>query len=239
LLLVEQLNRSNSTMGLDTKLHVEVAASFAESAAEVITAGNARAALVADMRREGVSLYAQPLFVLVDGGEATIKRVEVVPVPQYTTLETGAVVVSGYADVEIGFECVVGVREVGADGGLMTYQVKLGELVGYVDNQVPIRTEESLEGKSAIKSGGTYLLGSLERARSSNAKSGALGLLDTRSQDRTELEVWAVVTRVGTAPAVALPTQLSENELRSTGRPGDISDMLESSAAFSGVGMLR
>ncbi len=195
-MLVESIKRGAVDVGIDSAVSVDVAAAFAESVVTTVSKGEARASFVADVNNQAVSVYAAPLFVLADGEEGNLKRVEIVPVPQYTTIETGAVVTSGYTDVEIGLTVLAKVREVGEASAFLDYDLKLGELVGYVDDTVPIRTEESLQGRTVVVSGGTYLLGALERSRASDAVLGPLQLRRTRQSEHGRLEVWALVTRV-------------------------------------------
>lgn len=218
LLMVETVDRDNRQLGIDTALDVEVAAAFSSaSASSSEVSGEARASLVADIERQTVSIYAQPLFVLLDGGESTLKRTEIVPVPQYTTLETGVVTTSGYSEVEIGLELAVSIREIGQDAAALEFDVSLGELVGFVDDQVPIRTEESLTGRAAVVSGGTYLLGSLDRGRQANTVSGPAQLLRGRDYELGRLEVWALCTRVGRMSADSGPeTNTTVHEAIST-----------------------
>jgi len=195
-LLVESLDGSEKTLGVDTSLDVDLAATFSAASSVTDYAVEARAALVADIEGQRVKVWAQPLVLVREGGEGILKRVQVVPVPEFTTLETGAVVTSGYSEVEIGLDITVGVRGYAPGVAGVDYSFRLGEIQGFVDNQVPIRTEESLEGFAAMRSGGTYLLGSLERVKQRDARSGALQLLKTATFERTRLEVWAMVSEV-------------------------------------------
>ena len=237
LLLVESLDRNASTLGIDTSFDLEIAASFTEAATTTTHQGEARAALKADITSERVNLVAQPMFVCLDGEEALLKRGEVVPIPQYTTLETGAVVTSGYSEVEIGMEFKVSCRDWSDGRATLAYDISLGEIAGYIDDRVPIRSEESLTGASVVQSGGTYLLGSLERSKRSQRRLGTLNLGRDVSSDASRLEVWALVTRVGessflgmASAAGVLPTEMLENVAPGTPQLGGVSDIFVSSA---------
>jgi len=196
LLLVEASASRNVAMGIDTALDIEVSAAFSSTSSTVEYGGEARAALKADIDSQRVNLFAQPLMLCVDGGEATVKRVEIVPIPQYTTLETGAVVTSGYSDVEVGLSCKVAVRADGNGAAVVVYDVSLGEIQGFVDNRVPVRTQESVAGEVVMQSGGTYLLGSLERGKRREGKEGVLQWSKNTDQEHTRLEVWAMAVEV-------------------------------------------
>jgi len=211
LLLVETSATRQTDLGIDTSLDIEVSYAFSSaSSSSWEYGGNARAALKADIEAQRVKLFAQPLLLCIDGGEATVKRVQVVPIPQYTTLETGAVVTSGYSDVEVGLQCTVGVRADGHNAAMVTYDVALGEIQGFVDNRVPIRTQESVVGEVVMQSGGTYLLGSLERARQSQTDSGILQLARAQQNETTRLEVWAMAVQVQQTAGVERLHDVSE-----------------------------
>jgi len=196
LLLVEASGSSSVSLGIDTDLDIEVSAAFSSTSSTAEYGGTARAALKADIESQRVELFAQPLLLCVDGGESSVKRVEVVPVAEYTTLETGAVVTSGYSEIEVGLQCKVGVRADGDGGALVNYDVSLGEIQAYVDNRVPVRTQETLAGEVVMQSGGTYLLGSLERGRAREGRDGVFQLARSTTREGTRLEVWAMAVEV-------------------------------------------
>jgi type II secretory pathway component HofQ len=216
LLLVEASQSSQVDLGIDTDLDIEVSAAFSSSSSTAEYGGTARAALKADISSQRVELFAQPLLLCVDGGKSSVKRVEVVPVAEYTTLETGAVVTSGYSEIEVGLQCQVGVRADGDGGALVNYDVSLGEIQSYVDNRVPVRTQESLQGEVVMQSGGTYLLGSLERGKSREGLEGVLQLSKSTTREGTRLEVWAMAVEVrkssGVIGAPGINVEVMENE---------------------------
>jgi len=215
LLLVEASGSSSVSLGIDTDLDIEVSAAFSSTSSTAEYGGTARAALKADIESQRVELFAQPLLLCVDGGESSVKRVEVVPVAEYTTLETGAVVTSGYSEIEVGLQCKVGVRADGDGGALVNYDVSLGEIQAYVDNRVPVRTQETLAGEVVMQSGGTYLLGSLERGRAREGRDGVFQLARSTTREGTRLEVWAMAVEVrkssGVIGAPGLTVEESEN----------------------------
>lgn len=220
LYMVSSSSSSSSELGFDTSIDLDVATAFASSASGVEYAGEARAALLADINRQKVDIFARPLFVLLDGGEAVLKRGRVVPVPEYTTLETGAVVTSGYTEIDVGLSVTVRVREWSRDQASLSYDLRLGEIVGYVDDRVPIRVEDELTGELVVSSGGTYLVGSLDRQRRGSGRSGIGQVAFSRSHDGAELEVWAMVTRVS-------PTGMSDFQLPADTSSGGVSDVSE------------
>ena len=226
LYLVTASASSQAEYGVDTSVDIELAAKFASTGSQSDYQGEARAALRGDIERQAVSVYARPLFVLLDGGEASLRRGQVVPVPEFTTLETGAVVTSGYTDVEVGLTVDVSLREWEPGRASLTYSVVLGEISGFVDDRVPVRVEDELSGELAIISGGTYLVGSLDRRREGRTRSGVLQVGFGRDSESTELEVWAMVTRVN-------PTGMSE-----IGEPGQL-ELEPFSYGLEGLGMLR
>lgn len=201
-LLIESAASAGTEYGIDSELDIDIASAFSSVSNVTELSASARAALRADIENQRVTLYAQPLFVVMDGGKAVLKRVEVVPIAEYTTLETGAVVTSGYSEIEIGLEVEIALRSWGQGRATIDYDFRLGEILGYVDDRIPIRTEETLTGAAGMKSGGTYLLGSLERGKERRGVSGAFGLAYTRETEATRLEVWCMLSEIGSTPPI-------------------------------------
>jgi len=197
LVLLERVERTEKTRGIDASFDLELAGTFSDVSSATGYAGGARVAFKAETVREGVQVYAKPLFCLLDGGEGSVKRTEIVPIAEFTTTETGAVVTSGFSEVEVGLKCLVKLRESGGDVAAVDYEISLGEIVGYVDGRVPVRTEEELTGAAIVVSGGTYLLGSLQRGRESSGVSGSFALLHSSKVEQSDLEIWLLAARIG------------------------------------------
>lgn len=193
---VVQAGEDGSTaVGVDGEFSVDVAAGFGELDF-VETGGAARAAFRADIQRGAVRVVSRPLFLLVEGESGVLSRSQRVPIAQQTVLENGAVVTSGFSQVDVGTQFEVLLRGAGEDGGLLEYSIRFGEITSFVEDR-PVVTEERLEGTIRVLDGGTYLVGSLERSSGRNRQDGFLGLQMTRERGDSLLEVWVLAERVG------------------------------------------
>ncbi len=189
-------NTEGKDVGLETTDDINLAASLVDGNFGADLTIDIMSQFKAELSRSNVSIVASPLLVLVDGSSSTVKNVETVPVPEYTTSSEGTVTVSGYEEIESGFVLTVDVRDWGDGRANLSYDVNIGEITGYVDNY-PIVTSNELAGEVVVNSGGVYLLGSLTRNNETDSQSGFLGLTNTNQSKRDSLlRLWAKVQRI-------------------------------------------
>ncbi len=198
LYLLQETNTDIKTTGLDIQDDIRLAVLLSDVDSATNYKAELDAALRCEIERSDVRIVARPLLLLVDGGKASLQKVESIPVPQYTTSETGAVSVSGYQNVDVGFNFAVSLRDWGREQASLVYDLQLGEVSGYVDESIPIETKDVLTGETVIASGGVYLLGSLQRSSATNTTSGFAGLTRTKQHRNGILRVWAKVERIQT-----------------------------------------
>lgn len=157
--------------------------------------GEVSAAFQYELTKSDVSILAKPLLLLIDGGSAKIQRVESIPIAQYTVSDQGAVSVSGYKNVDVGFNLETSIRDWGSDFASLTYAFDIGQVTGYVD-KVPIQTKDVLSGETIVKRAGTYLLGSFQRHSKSKGRSGLFGFLFSDADSLGTIRIWAKVEKI-------------------------------------------
>ena len=193
--VIDYSNTVNNKTGLDIDSDINISVSLADSDAENSLAGKAVSLLEYELASSNVQIVASPLFVLLDGGQSQIKKVETVPVPRYTTSNEGTVSVSGYDNIESGFDLTVTIRDWSKNKANLTYKLVLGEITGYVD-VVPIVSSSELTGEVVVSAGKVYLLGALDKGNNSIDNSGFAGLLHTKDIRNSKLKIWAKVHKI-------------------------------------------
>ena len=190
--------------GLDVAPAVDVSLAFAAASqgfavGELSGAslrGGIDAVLQAVDEARDSEVLAEPLFLLVDGEEARFRRGSRLPYRQDMVSQEGTVSSRTYAFVDSGLTIRVNLRERGPGLAWLSVDVISNEIEGYVDEQVPRLGDESFATKVLLRSGGVYLLGSLERCKTETGRETFLRVGAKDSVERRVLQVW------GTAYAV-------------------------------------
>ena len=194
-------------LGLEVEPAAELAYTFsAASGGSVVggvsdeTAAKLKAGLSGVLkvaREKGRSnVLAEPVFVLLDGGQAKYSKGQRVPIPKRVVSDQGTITTAGYDEVQTGFEMSINLREISADDARVTVEVKQSDISGFVE-QAPILAAENVNADLLMRAGGVYLVGSV--SRKSDAKKTGLGwLLGGRREEKAEvLQVWARAYRIG------------------------------------------
>ena len=207
LYIADSRRRSHRETGMDTTLELDITTALTKSASSLEYAAKARSILKATIEEGTNQILAQPLFLLLDGTPATLSSVEKVPIPKRSISSEGTVATFDYAIIEAGTKITVTVRDNGQNSAQLEYTIELGEITGYVQ-EAPITTVQEITGTTAIRSGGTYLLGALDRTTKSSQQTGpGIALLRNQNEGQSIVEVWGIVQRIGneTAPVIAAP----------------------------------
>lgn len=210
-------------LGIDATPAVQVAAVLAGSAGGLSPLGASGAvgqikldgALRAIATGECGRVLADPLVLLVDGGETIIRRGSKIP---YRTsniqLQQGATQTTGRVQtINTGVTLTVSAREVSADRCRVAVALELSEMEALVDGLPQIRGEE-LDAEADLVAGQLYLLGSLVRQQESSVRRKWLQWGDRRSAESSVLQVWAKVYRIASgvrsaSRPVASPAEVS------------------------------
>lgn len=183
-------------IGLDTTQDIELAATLVDSEFNTSLTGDFGVSLSAELSRSDIEIVAAPMMIMVDGSQSNVKKVERIPIPQYTTSDQGTVSVSGYTEVESGFELLIGVRDWADGRANVTYDLESSEVTGYVNSEVPIISSSEISGEVVVQDGGVYLLGSLTRNNATETTDGLFGLRFTGSHRQSLMRLWAKVQRI-------------------------------------------
>jgi type II secretory pathway component GspD/PulD (secretin) len=207
-LYLVSINEQNlADLGLDAKPALEVAYTFSAASAGLGRVGSPlggraelegglAAVLRAARESKGVHLLAEPLFVLVDGGSATFKNGETIPIVRRTeNPQSGNVTTTGFDVFDTGLSVTCSVREMGQSAARCQVKVENSQIVDIVDG-VPRTTREGLDSDVVMVSGGVYLVGSLHRQRREERQSGWLSLGRYTKESTDLVQVWARAYRV-------------------------------------------
>lgn len=146
------------------------------------------------------SVDAQPFFVCLDGFNAKQSSTDSIPIPTQTVSgagsATGTSTSTSFQNADIGFKCDVLIHYLGNEKAVLTLNLDMRQVVGYVNNTAPISRGHTFETKASVQSGGVYLLGELANAASA-ATTANIG--DTRHQaenSRSVTQIWVRVFRI-------------------------------------------
>jgi hypothetical protein len=146
--------------------------------------------------QEHDTVLAEPLFLLLDGGQADFKRGQRYPVAlKQVAGQTGAVTTTGYQYLQTGIDCKLGIREVSSVAAKLDLDLTLSSFEGYNDGAPILQTEE-VKGSAYIESGGVYLVGALRRLDVEHIQSTWLNWGDNYSSQDQELQVWLRAYRI-------------------------------------------
>lgn len=191
-----------SDFGLDAVPALDAAVTYAtasnapDDGAAASLSGSLTAMLRAERTIESVELVTAPLFVLVDGGVATLADGDELRVPQFSISEFGVQTVTGFELVQTGLSMEVGLRDLGDERARVEFSTQLSAVVGFVEGNLPTINTQRYRTNAVIRSGGVYLLGSLDRGRTLQGVDGPF-----RSAKRDEFEdrtfhVWLRAFRI-------------------------------------------
>jgi len=149
----------------------------------------------AEKQSSDISLLSQPLFVLLDGGEASFVYGDRVPVPKKSVSNEGTVTTSGYEYIQTGLNYSVTIRQLNEDMAKLGLNLSLSSVVGYV-GEAPITDQQDFMTSANISSGGVYLLGSVQRDVKKSQISGLLPLWFSGDKSSSEIQIWARVYKI-------------------------------------------
>lgn len=193
--LVTMTARDLQDFGLDTTPALDLAVS--QSAASAANIGQTRlnaslrTVLRAAQDRSSVSITAQPVFLMLDGEKAEFNRGTRIPIRNFTTSANGNSQQSSITYVDVGTRVGLAINEVAADAVRLNVELELSDLVEVTSEGLPRTDRRSFSSPCVVKSGGTYLLTSVEIGTKRKARGTWLhgGKLADESQEI--LQVWA------------------------------------------------
>lgn len=193
--LVTLSARDLSDLGMDVKPALDVAVGQAIGSADQLEPirleAQLRAVLRASQSRGSVSIIAQPVFLVLDGGQAEFKRQRRVPYRTRTVTQSGAVQDSGVSFLSAGTTVSVKVRELSPSKVLLDCDIEVSELGELVADGLPASETRSHKAAGALQDGGCYLLTSIETGSDRSTESTWLSWGKQRDRSQEVLQVWA------------------------------------------------
>ena len=191
-----------SEFGLDITPALDVAANFASSSAvpspgltRSVAAG-LNAILRTAKRKEDLAVLTEPMFILVDGGEANIADGDELRVPRFSITDEGTQSVTGFEIVQTGLVINVGIRDLGSSRAQLSLSTSISSVVGFVEGNLPTINRQSYRTNAVIRSGGVYLLGALTRTSSLQAVDGILSMVEENDESKQNVLVFARAYRI-------------------------------------------
>ena len=166
-------SRSRLNSIVDDISNLDISAAFANSASKLVSDTEFRAVLKAARSSSDFDVLAEPMMLVVDGGEAKIRDGEKIPIPQKTVFETGTVTTVGYEYIDTGILVSSSIREMTQSTASCTLSIDITQINGYVEG-APITIGQSFSTTTVLESGGTYLIGSMSKSATTKDKSGAI-----------------------------------------------------------------
>lgn len=201
LYLVSMQESFSKSLGVESDLVLDMAATFATSAAGAAATQQksafALSAILRNTKQTGnANIIAQPLMLLNDGGQSTFQDGETIPIPKRTTSDAGTITTTGYDYIESGIIIDTKIREVSAKTAKCDLSIDLTTVSGYVET-APILTGQKFTTSAVLESGGVYLLGSMSRKGTSTDKSGpGIATLFKKSKSESTIQIWLRCFRI-------------------------------------------
>lgn len=198
-----------SALGLETTPALDVAATYADASSSSPDGGSTellaslRALLRAERSMEAVELVTAPMFVLVDGGTATLADGDELRVPQFSISEFGTQTVTGFEVVQTGLSVDVSLRDLGSGRARVELRTSMSSVVGFIEDTLPTINTQRYQTNAVVRSGGVYLVGALRRNERLEGVDGPLrSLRRTEREDRTVM-IWLRAYRIDGAARLA------------------------------------
>ncbi len=144
-----------------------------------------------------VRMEAEPLLLVVDGETATISKGVQVPIVQNAVSPYGTTTVQSVTYKPTGLQASVTMRDLGSSQGLLKLHFELDDVVGTAIQGYPNLANQSLDTLTALRSGGLYLVGSLNRRDNNHDVVGGLASHATDSSEGQVLQVWVRAYQIG------------------------------------------
>ena len=190
--------------GIEAEPALEVASTFAAASAGSVSSetaatleGGLSAVLRASRSREGVEAVAEPVLIMVDGGEGSIEEGESIPIAQRSVSPEGTVRVTGFETVQTGLDLSVGLREVSREAARLELDVSMSEVTGFVEGEAPIESRAAIKTAAVVRSGGSYLVGSVRRKKRRRARRSITQTVRESEAEAGVVQLWARAYRIG------------------------------------------
>lgn len=154
----------------------------------------------ASSTRDDVDLVASPLLYMGEGREAEVAQVTQIPIPRRVVSAEGTVSTEDFAEVEVGLTVRASLKDLGGGTSELATSVSVGQILGFVEES-PIVDVQRINVTSLVASGGTYLLGSIERTGSIDGAETGFTVRRQNESTAGYLALWVRVIEVS-APVI-------------------------------------
>lgn len=227
--------RTKTELGIQTDLTANFAANLAKPD---ISSWNATAAFSSFLKSVHDSsdsqIVAEPLVLVRDGSETVIRRGEDLRLPKKQTSPYGTVETVGYEIISTGLTIKTTVRDDTRGNAQMSLDVDLSAITGFVED-LPIITTQNLKSSTSLRSGGIYLLGSLESSANTRTLTGTpLPLLYGKEKSGNLLQIWGRVYKIAAPFSGAQPVAEgpAKPETATVAQPPVVPSVVTSGNAF-------
>lgn len=198
--LITTSDKENRDLGFDSTAELDISAAFADSGMSRewrrVADGEFRAVLNAARSSSRYGVIAEPMMLMVDGGESKIQDGEKIPIPLKTVSDSGTVSTTGYEYVDTGIIIAAEIREMSHSTARCRLNVEITNVVGYVET-APISQGQSFSSTTILESGGTYLVGSITKKQLSREKYGAFFPTGKKkSEQDVTIHIWLRCHRI-------------------------------------------
>jgi hypothetical protein len=199
--LVTLSSRDLSDLGLSVTPALSLAVNQAVGSSLVANSaaleGKLSAVLRASQTRASVHVVGQPVFLILDGGEASFNRQKQFPYRlRVTSGQTGQVQDSGVSYLSAGTTVGLKVREASASKLMVEMDIEISELGELVAEGLPTRDSRTHKSSAALEDGGCYLLTSFETNASRQTHGTLFNWGRTLDNSQEVLQVWACAVAV-------------------------------------------
>lgn len=194
--LISVRNADSQAFGFDVIPAIELSARLASAGDVFEASAGLDAVLTAAQNSERLSVVSSPLMLMLDGVQASWRRVTTIPIAQPIVLDSGAVATAGFEDQEVGLTVRSRIRGQLHGRGRFELSIENTSLLDVTAEGAAITDGFNYDTVATVRDGGVYLLGSLGIDQRSDNLDGQTGLVRSMSSEATQLHVWAKVYAV-------------------------------------------
>jgi len=201
------------TADYDASLITELDTSAAlRNTSKIVADGEFRAILRAARNSSHYNILAEPMMLLVDGGKASIRDGEKIPIAQTTVSDSGTVSITGYDIIDTGILVSAGLREMSPSSASCDLEIEITQVTGY-NESYPVTSGQTFSSTTILESGGTYLVGSISKKSSAKESSGiVVNTLQKGDVNNVTMSIWLRCYRIKGAYDAKKATSTSHND---------------------------
>lgn len=202
--VVQLTKRDIKDLGMDVVPALEVAATLGDASSgkllslETDLTASLKSVLQFANEKGRGGIVAEPLFLLVDGEEATVDRTRKVPYESATISSISNTIVKSYTFQQVGLQFRVKLRELNWQAARASIFVSIGDIETQgTDGRPPTTRQQEMTVSADMKAGGVYLVGALRDGSMENTQAGGMKFGGRDRGEESETLIFARVARIG------------------------------------------